>query len=120
MSDLKEKVRIARHTRIRKRIKSIPERPRLCVHRSLKNLYVQVIDDQKANTLFAFSTLHKEIKVKSSYGGNLNAAKNLGEVLAGKLKEKGINQIVFDKGGYLFHGRIKTFAEALKKGGIVF
>ena len=120
MSDLKEKVRIARHRRIRKRIKSISECPRLCVHRSLKNLYVQVIDDQQANTLFAFSTLNKEVKDKSSYGGNLTAAKNLGEVLAEKLKAKGINRIVFDKGGYLFHGRVKILAEALRKGGIVF
>jgi len=85
MPDLKEKIRIARHKRIRKRVVSTPDCPRLCVHRSLKNVYVQVIDDQQANTLFAFSTLNKEVKDKSSYGGNLTAAKNLGEVLAEKL-----------------------------------
>jgi len=120
MHDLKEKTRQARHKRIRKRLKSSPDCPRLCVHRSLKNLYVQVIDDQRANTLFSFSTLNKEIRDKSSYGGNVAAAGVLGSVLAEKLKQKGISRIVFDSGGYIFHGRIKTLAEGLRKGGIIF
>ena len=120
MLDLKERVRIARHRRIRKRTKSNPDCPRLCVHRSLKNLYIQVIDDQRANTLLSISTLNKEVKDKLDYGGNNVAAQILGELVAQKLKQKGINKIVFDRGGYLFHGRIKTVAEALRKGGIIF
>ncbi len=120
MLNLKEKIRIARHKRIRKRMKSTPDCPRLSVHRSLKNLYFQVIDDQKANTLFYFSTLNKEIKDKFSYRGNVVTAELLGRVAAEKLKEKGIKKIVFDRGGYLFHGRIKALAEGLRKGGIVF
>ncbi|MFC1658493.1 50S ribosomal protein L18 [Candidatus Omnitrophota bacterium] len=120
MSDLKEKIRIARHRRLRKRIKSTAGLPRLCVHRSLKNIYVQVIDDSTANTLFSFSTRNKELKDKLKYGGNVAAARLLSEALAVKLKEKGIDKIVFDRGGYLFHGKIKELADGLRKGGIVF
>jgi large subunit ribosomal protein L18 len=120
MLDLKEKTRIARHKRIRKRIKSIPDYPRLAVHRSLKNVYIQVIDDQRANALLSFSTLNKEIKDKLGYGGNVAAARLLGEVTAEKLKKKGITKIIFDRGGYFFHGRIKAVAEGLRKGGLVF
>ena len=120
MLNLKERTRIARHRRIRKRLKSKPDRPRLCVHRSLKNLCIQVINDQQANTLFSFSTLNKEIKDKLSYGGNITAAQLLGELAAEKLKKNGITRIVFDNGGYLFHGRIRAVAEGLRKGGIVF
>lgn len=120
MLNLKEKIRTARHQRLRKRIKSGPQHPRLCIHRSLKNLYVQVIDDQKANTLFSFSTLNKEVKNKAGYGGNVKAAQLLGETVAEKLKHKGIKTIIFDRGGYFFHGRVKAVAEGLRKGGIVF
>ena len=120
MLNFKERIRLARHKRIRKRVKSITDCPRLCVHRSLKNLYIQVIDDRQANTLFSFSTLNKEIKDKANYGGNVTAAQLLGEVVAQKLKQKAINRVVFDRGGYLFHGRVKAVAEGLKKGGITF
>ena len=123
MLNLKEKVRIARHKRIRKQLKSSSDCPRLCVHRSLKNLYIQVIDDKKAHTLFSFSTLNnkdKGLKDKSIYAGNLAAAQLLGVKAAEKLKQKGINKVVFDRGGYFFHGRIKAVAEGLRKGGIVF
>ena len=120
MLDLKERARIARHKRIRKRLRSDLNCARLQVHRSLKNLYIQAIDDQQGNTMFSFSTLNKEIKDKLSYGGNVAAAKLLGEIAAEKLKKKGIAKIVFDRGGYLYHGRIKTLAESLRKGGIVF
>jgi len=120
MLDLKEKKRIARHRRIRKRIGSKSGCPRLCIHRSLKNLYIQVIDDQKAHTVFCFSTLNKEMRNKLKFGGNVVAARLLGEVAAERLKEKGITKIVFDRGGYLFHGRVKALAEGLRKGGIVF
>lgn len=116
----KEKVRIARHRRIRKHVSSSTDRPRLCVHRSLKNIYIQVIDDCKANTLFSYSTLNKEVKDKITYGGNIAAAELFGEITAGQLKKKGILKIVFDRGGYPFHGRIKAMAEGLKKGGMIF
>jgi large subunit ribosomal protein L18 len=120
MLSLKERKRIARHRRIRKRIKSTPGCPRLCVHRSLKNLYLQVIDDGAGNTLHSFSTLKKEIKDKIPYRGNVAAAELLGEVVAKRLKQEGINRIVFDRAGYPFHGRVKALAERLRKGGIVF
>ena len=120
MLNLKERIRIARHKRVRKRMVSGADCPRLCVHRSLKNLYIQVIDDQQANTLLSFSTLNKEIKDKLNYAGNISAAQLLGEMAAEKLKQRGISRIVFDRGGYLFHGRIKAVADGLRKGGIVF
>lgn len=120
MLNLKEKARIARHKRIRKRIKSNSEQPRLCVHRSLKNLYFQIIDDKQTKILFSFSTLNKEVKNTLSYGGNIAAAELLGKITAEKLKQKGITKIAFDHGGYLFHGRIKALATQLRKGGIIF
>lgn len=115
-----ERRRIARHERIRKRLRSLPGRPRLCVHRSLKNLYVQVVDDTEARTLFSMSTLSKELRDKLGYGGNKSAAELLGNTAAQKLKEKGITQVIFDRGGYAYHGRIKALAESLRKAGIVF
>jgi len=97
-----------------------PERPRLVVHRSLKNLSAQVIDDTKKKTIFSYSTLAKEIKQKFPSGGNIKAAEYLGQLFAQKAKEKGITSIIFDRAGYLYHGRIKVFAESLRKGGLEF
>ncbi len=116
----RERRRRTRHRRIRKRLRSMPERPRLCVHRSLKNLCIQVIDDFQSKTLFSISTLNKELKDKLDYGGNKAAASKLGNLAAEKLKQKGITKVVFDRGGYSYHGRIKAVAEGLRKGGIVF
>ena len=118
MLNIKEYKRIARHKRIRKRLKSKPDAPRLCVRRSLKNLYIQLIDDSQSKTVFAFSTLNKEIKKTLKYTGNVKAAEAMGQMAADKLKKKGITRIIFDRGGYKFHGRIKSFVESLKKGGI--
>ena len=120
MVKLKEKKRIARHKRIRKKVYSEKERHRVCVHRSLKNIYIQVVDDLKANTLLSCSTLNQEVKGKIGFGGNAAAAQVLGEVAAEKLKQKGITKIVFDRGGYLYHGRVKALADGLRKGGIIF
>ena len=120
MAKTKESKRAARHSRIRKHLKSASDRPRLCVHRSLKNIFIQVIDDQQSKTLLSCSTLHKEIKAKTGYAGNINAASILGEMVAQKLKEKNVKTIIFDRGGYLYHGRVKAVAEGLRKGGIVF
>ncbi|MFH1577633.1 MAG: 50S ribosomal protein L18 [Candidatus Omnitrophota bacterium] len=116
----REKTRKVRHKRIRKRLRSNAESMRLCVRRSLKNLYIQVIDDSQSKTLFSFSTRTKEVYDRAPYGGNVAAAEVLGEIAAEKLKQKGIATIIFDRGGYLFHGRIKALADSLRKGGIRF
>jgi len=94
--------------------------PRLMVHRSLKNFSAQIIDDANNKTLFSLSTLSKEIRQKLSSSGNVKAAALFGETFAGKVKEKGVTKIVFDCAGYLYHGRVKAFADALRKGGLEF
>jgi len=96
------------------------EKPRLVVHRSLKHLCAQVLDDSRRATLFSLSTLDKEIRQKFPNAGNLKAAQYFGEVFAKKAKEKGFAKIIFDRAGYLYHGRIRVFAEALRKGGLEF
>ncbi len=109
-----------RHKRIRKNIIGTKERPRLCVFRSLKHIYAQVIDDETGETLVSASTLNKEINSQLSYKGNIQAAQVLGELLVKKLQAAGINKVVFDRGGYLYHGRVKVFAESVRKGKIEF
>lgn len=120
MSLVKERKRIARHKRIRGRMNGAPERPRLSVHRSLKNMQVQLIDDTCARTILSLSTTAKEVKEKIGYGGNIKAAAFLGEMFARLVKEKDIKEVVFDRGGYTYHGRVKALTEALRKGGLVF
>lgn len=120
VKDKKELQRLKRHQRIRLKIRGTSQRPRLVVSRSLKNLYAQVIDDTQNRTIFSLSTLDKEIKDKFPCAGNVKAAEFFGEVFARRAKEKGITKIVFDRAGYLYHGRIKAFAEALRKGGLQF
>ena len=116
----KRLARIKRHKRVRKNISGSSERPRLCIFRSLKHIYAQVIDDRKGITLVSLSTLNPEIKRKDKYQGNIKAAKMLGGLLAKKLEEKGIKKVIFDRGGYLYHGRVKAVAESTRKGKIVF
>lgn len=96
------------------------QRPRLIVHRTLKNLSAQIIDDTKNKTLFSLTTSDKEVKDKFTATGNVKASEFFGEVFAKRAKEKGITQIVFDRAGYLYQGRIRAFAEALRKGGLAF
>lgn len=96
------------------------ERPRIVINRSLRNISAQVVDDTKNITLFSLSTHDKEIKTKFPSAGNLKAAQFFGEVFARRAKEKGLSKVVFDRAGYLYHGRVKVFAEALRKGGLVF
>ena len=120
MKDKKETLRLKRHRRIRIGLRGTNKKPRLALHRSLKNLYAQVIDDTADKTLFSLSTLDKEVKEKFPYAGNIKAAQFFGEIFARRAKEKGITKIVFDRGGYLYHGRVKVFAEALRKGGLEF
>ncbi|HAJ57423.1 MAG TPA: 50S ribosomal protein L18 [Candidatus Omnitrophica bacterium] len=109
-----------RHLRLRKRVIGSSEKPRLSVRRSLKNLFVQVVDDSKGVTLLNASTADKGIRGKLNYCGNIKAAVLLGEAVAEKAKEKNIVRVVFDRGGYDFHGRIKAFADAARKGGLEF
>jgi len=115
----KRLARIKRHKRVRKNISGSSERPRLCIFRSLKHIYAQVIDDSKGITLVSLSTLNPEIKKKEKYQGNIKAAETLGSLLAKKLEEKGIKKVVFDRGGYLYHGRVKAVAESTRKGKVV-
>lgn len=112
--------RQARHERVRKNIRGTAERPRLCVHRSLNNLIAQVVDDSKQKVLFGLSTQNKELREKLTTGGNIAAASVLGEVFAEKVQQIGVTKVSFDRGGYLYHGRVKAFAEAARKGGIEF
>ena len=114
--DRKEQ-RVRRHARVRTKISGTAERPRLCVYRSNNNLYVQVINDVKATTLVSASTLDKEIKTKHS---NKEAAKELGALIAKRALEKDIKTVVFDRGGYIYHGVVKELAEAAREGGLEF
>ncbi len=120
MRDLHEVKRHYRHQRIRKKIFGASGQPRLCVHRSHKNMHVQIIDDLAGKILLGKSTLAKDIRQKIKYGGNIKAASILGEAVAEEALSKGIKKICFDRGGYLYHGRVKAFAEAARKGGLEF
>ena len=116
----KELKRLARHQRIRKTIVGTMERPRLCVHRSHKNFAAQMVDDTTGKVLFGLSTLSKELRSKVKLGGNIPGATVLGEAIAQIAKSKGITKVAFDRGGYLYHGSVKAFAEAVRKGGLEF
>ena len=116
----KEELRLKRHKRIKMRMLGTVEKPRLVVHRSLKNISAQVLDDTTGKVLFSLSTKDKVIKQKFVKGGDLKSAVLFGELFASQAKEKGYSKIIFDRAGYLYHGRIKSFAEALRKGGMEF
>ena len=104
------------HSRIREKLAGTAERPRLNVYRSLNHIYAQVIDDQKGETLVSASTS----RLKSKTGGNVAAAKEIGKSIAEKAVAKGIKQVVFDRGGYLYHGRVKALADAAREAGLEF
>ena len=106
-----------RHARVRRKISGTAECPRLCVYRSNSNLYVQVIDDVNGNTLVQASTLDKEVTVKHA---NKEAAKEVGALIAKRALEKNIETVVFDRGGYIYHGVVKELAEAAREGGLKF
>ncbi|MCT4594507.1 MAG: 50S ribosomal protein L18 [Anaeromicrobium sp.] len=116
----KNKTRQTRHARVRKKVSGTPERPRLNVFRSLNNVYAQVIDDVAGNTLASASTLDKEIKEKVANASNKEAAKLVGELVAKRAIEKGIKEVVFDRGGYIYHGRVKELAEGAREAGLQF
>ena len=109
-----------RHLRVRKNISGTATKPRLNVFRSLNNMYVQVIDDVNGVTLVAASTLDKEVKEAVKYGGNIEASKAVGAVIAKRAIEKGIKQVVFDRGGNPYHGVVKALAEAAREAGLKF
>lgn len=104
------------HTRIRRRLAGSAERPRLNVYRSLNHIYAQVIDDAQGVTLASASTVASKMKT----GGNVSAAREVGKLIAERAKEKGITRVVFDRGGYLYHGRIKALADAAREAGLEF
>ena len=111
------KARLNRHRRVRGKVTGTAERPRLNVFRSAKNIYAQIIDDVAGVTHAAASTLDKEF---TGNGGNKEAAKQVGELIAKRAAEKGITEVVFDRGGYIFHGRVKELAEGAREGGLKF
>ena len=111
------KARLKRHKRVRSKISGTAECPRLNVFRSTNNIYAQLIDDVKGVTLASASSLDKEIDV---YGGNKDAARKVGQLIAKRALDKGITEVVFDRGGYIFHGRVKELAEGAREGGLKF
>ena len=111
------KARLTRHKRVRGKISGTASRPRLNVFRSSSNIYAQIIDDVNGVTLCAASTLDKEF---TGNGGNKEAARKVGEMIAKRAAEKGITEVVFDRGGYIFHGRVKELADGAREGGLKF
>ena len=111
-------MRRAVHTRIRKKVEGTSERPRLAIFRSLNHIYAQVIDDKSGVTLCSASSVEKAAGVAK--GGNIDAAKVIGKLIAERSKEKGINTVVFDRGGYIYHGRVKSLADAAREAGLQF
>ena len=112
--------RLKRHERVRKDVFGTPERPRLCVFRSAKNIYAQVIDDVNGKTLAAASSLDKDVKAQAAYGGNKDVAKLVGEKIGKVAKDAGIETVVFDRSGYLYHGRVKELADGARAAGLEF
>ena len=114
--DSKNDIRLRIHKRIRRRVQGTEERPRLAVFRSVKHIYAQVIDDSKGHTVAAASSAEKSAK----NGGNVAGAKAVGKMVAERAKDKGIKAVVFDRGGYLYHGRVKALADAAREAGLEF
>ncbi len=120
MSVSKQGARKRRHLRVRKKVSGTLTRPRFNVFRSIKYIYAQIIDDLSGNTLVSASSIDKELKGKLKAGGNIEAAKAVGVLLAKRAVNKGIKNVVFDRGGYLYHGRVKALADAAREGGLEF
>ena len=113
-------LRLARHKRVRKKVHGTPERPRLCVFRSLKGIYAQVVNDAEGHTVAAASSLEPEIKASGSGLSKTEVSKLVGKTIAQRTKSTGASTVVFDRGGYLYHGRIKALADAAREEGLVF
>ena len=108
------------HQRMRRKVAGTPERPRLCVYRSLGHIYAQIVDDRTGRTLVSASSVDKETKKQLKGGGNIAAAKVIGKVIAGRAKAAKIEIVVFDRGGYKYHGRVKALADAAREAGLQF
>jgi large subunit ribosomal protein L18 len=115
--DSRADIRTRVHKRIRRRVAGSEERPRLAVFRSVNHIYAQVIDDQKGHTLASAASTEKDLRGK---GGNVEGAKMIGQKVAERAKEKGVTKVVFDRGGYLYHGRVKALADAARAAGLEF
>ena len=116
----KNKIRKRKHVRVRKKISGTAECPRLCVYRSNAHIYAQIIDDESQTTLCSASTLDKDVKGSVSVGSNIEAAKAVGKLIAERAAAKDIKVVVFDRGGYLYHGRVQALAEAAREAGLEF
>jgi len=114
------KLRLVRHARVRSKVSGTPERPRLCVYRSLRNIYAQVIDDTQGNTLAAASSLETLAREGAAKESKTAVSQAVGKLVAERALAKGISQVVFDRGGYKYHGRVKALAEASREGGLSF
>jgi len=116
----RSEVRVNKHRKLRNRFSGTAERPRLAVFRSNNHMYAQIIDDTVGNTLVSASTLQKDVKAELEKTNNVEAAAYLGTVIAKKAIEKGITSVVFDRGGFIYHGKIKALADAARKAGLNF
>jgi large subunit ribosomal protein L18 len=116
----KRKARYSRHRRLRKKISGTLESPRLNVFKSLNHIYAQVIDDSSHSTIVSAASVDKEFKGKIGTGGNMEAAKKVGSLIAKRALSKGIKKVAFDRGGYPYHGRVKTLADAAREAGLEF
>ena len=116
----KNVARKKRHNRIRKNVSGSAERPRLNIYRSLSNIYAQIINDQTGCTLVSASSLDKDLQSQVEYGGNIEAAKAVGKMIAERAKANGIDKVVFDRGGYIYHGRVAALAQAAREAGLEF
>ena len=116
----KNKSRQKRHFRVRKNLSGTSQRPRLNVFRSLNHIYAQIINDETGTTLVSASTMDKEVSATLNYGGNINAAQVVGKLVAERAVAKGISKVVFDRGGYLYHGRVAALAAAAREAGLDF
>lgn len=114
------KLRLARHRRVRRKVSGDAQRPRLCVFRSSQHIYAQVVDDVRGHTIASASSLEPEIRASSGKTSKSGVSEVVGAAVARRAKDSGTNQVVFDRGGYLYHGRVKVLAEAARKGGLVF
>jgi len=116
----RNEIRRKKHLRVRKKVTGTAERPRLAVYRSLNHIYAQLINDETGTTLVAASTVEPAIRSQVKYGGNCEAARAVGKAVAEKAKAAGITKVVFDRGGYLYHGRVKALADAAREAGLEF
>ena len=116
---IKRQARLGRRRRVRKKVRGTPERPRLNVFRSAKHIYAQVIDDTTGRTLVSASTMGKDFRTEQTWGGNITAARIVGRLVAEKALAQGITTVVFDRNGFLYHGRVKALAEAAREAGLV-